>query len=152
MSVIDASVDIEIAGEKHKLLFNVLALHHFRKITGKEILDLLLGILEGQNASVVETTALLWAGIHKHETNRISVSFEEFAASLLPEDIADERVQEALGEAIRRAMPMPKKTEETEETEIDESTQTESPRPEGGQNGQRVQLLNLDMIRRESDI
>lgn len=133
MSVIDASVPIEIGGKKHTLLFNVLAIHHFRQRTGKEITDLLLSIMQGNNASVVETAALLWAGIHKHKINDDSISFEEFAENLLPEDIATDGVQDALGLAIRRAMPMP--PEDESNTEIDENTETELPRQEGGQNG-----------------
>ena len=138
MSVIDASVDIEIAGEKHKLLFNVLALHHFRQITGKEILDLMIDVIEGRTASVAETAALLWAGIYKHNANNNSISFEEFASNLLPEHIADESVQDALGKAIRHALPLKMKKvldESDTETKIDENIQSELPRSEGGQNG-----------------
>jgi len=127
MSVIDATVEIEINGEKHKMLFNMLAIHHFRQIAGKEIRDLFIDTVNNEgNVSMVDVSMLLWAGIHMHKTsNGKAPPYETFAESITPADMMDDGVQNSLTMALRMAMPMPSNNDDVSETVSDESTESE---------------------------
>lgn len=135
MSVIDPSVEVVIGGNKYKLLLNMLAIYHFKQVTGKEILDMLEGAINEQS-QMVETAALLWAGTQRHSVNiRNALSFDEFLELINPETLADADIQNALAQALRAALPKPKKENDDTDSVESELMQSESKRLEGGQNG-----------------
>lgn len=116
-------VEIEVLGEKRKLVFGTLAFCLLEEVTG---IDVLAGDL-WKSLNTTVTSALLWAGL---KVGGLDMSLEDFRKKVPLNQLRE--LRSAITSGMERATPTEKKSEN--ETETAPAT-NESP-PTGSNSGQ----------------